>query len=115
VIFRKASSIASAGSVGLSRTSASRNRCPRGSLPNSLPSPSGRGSSKAEGEGSRLTYRTVKTIDFDNPDANDWLAVNQFTVVENKHNRRPDVLIFVNGLPLGVVELKNAADEDATI
>ena len=83
--------------------------------PSPPPSPTGRGSSGAEGEGSRLTYRTVKIIDFENPDANDWLAVNQFTVVENKHNRRPDALIFVNGLPLGVVELKNAADEDATI
>jgi len=57
----------------------------------------------------------ARLIDFDNPENNDWLAVNQFTVVENKHNRRPDVVIFVNGLPLGVVELKNAADEDATI
>jgi type I restriction enzyme R subunit len=45
----------------------------------------------------------------------DWLAVNQFTVVENKHERRPDVVLFVNGLPLAVMELKNAADEDATI
>ena len=57
----------------------------------------------------------ARLIDFDNPDKNDWLAVNQFTVVENKHNRRPDVVIFVNGLPLGLLELKNAADEDATI
>ena len=43
----------------------------------------------------------ARLIDFDDPDNNDWLAVNQFTVVENKHNRRPDVVIFVNGLPLG--------------
>ncbi|MDT7920361.1 MAG: type I restriction endonuclease subunit R [Meiothermus sp.] len=57
----------------------------------------------------------VKVIDFDNPTNNDWLAVNQFTVVENKHHRRPDVVLFVNGLPLVVVELKNAADEEATI
>jgi type I restriction enzyme R subunit len=57
----------------------------------------------------------AQLIDFQNGDNNDWLAVNQFTVVENKHNRRPDVVIFVNGLPLGIVELKNAADEDATI
>ena len=49
------------------------------------------------------------------PDDNDWLAVNQFTVVENKHTRRPDVVLFVNGLPLAVLELKNAADENATI
>lgn len=57
----------------------------------------------------------VWPIDFDNPENNDWLAVNQFTVIEGQHNRRPDVVIFVNGLPLGVIELKNPADEDATI
>jgi len=54
-------------------------------------------------------------LDFDDPRNNDWLAVNQFTVTENKHTRRPDVVLFVNGLPLAVIELKNAADEDATI
>ena len=54
-------------------------------------------------------------IDFDDPAENDWLVVNQFTVVENKHERRPDIVLFVNGLPLGVIELKNTADEDATI
>ena len=54
-------------------------------------------------------------IDFNNPDANDWLAVNQFTVVENRHERRPDIVLFANGLPLGLIELKNPADEDATI
>ena len=57
----------------------------------------------------------ARVLDFDAPAANDWLAVNQFTVVENKHERRPDVVLFVNGLPLGVIELKNPADEDATI
>ena len=54
-------------------------------------------------------------IDFDKPANNHWRAVNQFTVTENKNNRRPDVVLFVNGLPLGVIELKNPADEDATI
>ena len=54
-------------------------------------------------------------IDFDKPTNNHWLAVNQFTVTENKNNRRPDVVLFVNGLPLGVIELKNPTDEDATI
>ena len=54
-------------------------------------------------------------IDFDKPANNHWLVVNQFTVTENKNNRRPDVVLFVNGLPLGVIELKNPADEDATI
>ena len=57
----------------------------------------------------------VRLLDFDSPEANDWLAVNQFTVIEGQHNRRPDVVLFVNGLPLAVIELKNAADEDATI
>jgi len=53
-------------------------------------------------------------IDYGKLDANDWLAVNQFTVVEGPINRRPDVVVFVNGLPLAVLELKNAAEEDAT-
>ena len=54
-------------------------------------------------------------VDFDNPTNNDWLAVNQFTVTEDQNERRPDVVLFVNGLPLGVVELKNPADDEATI
>ena len=75
-------------------------------------------------DGVTVEYRTpdgeirgaqARVLDFDNTDANDWLAVNQFTVVENKHSRRPDIVLFVNGLPLAVVELKNAADENATI
>ena len=57
----------------------------------------------------------VRVVDFDAPEANDWLAVNQFTVVENKHERRPDIVLFVNGLPLGIIELKNPTDENATI
>ena len=57
----------------------------------------------------------ARVIDFDDRQANDWLAVNQFTVVENRRERRPDVVLFVNGLPLAVVELKNPADENATI
>jgi len=57
----------------------------------------------------------VKLLDFEDPQANDWLAVNQFTVIEGQHTRRPDIVVFVNGLLLAVVELKNAADEDATI
>jgi len=57
----------------------------------------------------------VWLVDFADVQANDWLAVNQFTVIEQGHNRRPDVVVFLNGLPLGLIELKNAADEDATI
>ena len=57
----------------------------------------------------------VRLIDFNEPERNDWVAVNQFTVIEGQHNRRPDVMIFINGLPLGLIELKNAADEDTDV
>ena len=57
----------------------------------------------------------VYLVDSKNLDSNDWLAVNQYTVIENNHNRRPDVVIFVNGLPLAVFELKNPADVNATV
>ncbi len=57
----------------------------------------------------------ARVLDFDEPGNNDWLAVNQFTVAEGQHTRRPDVVLFVNGLPLAVIELKNPADENATI
>jgi len=57
----------------------------------------------------------AQVIDFDDPDNNDWLAVNQFTVSEGQHTRRPDVVLFLNGLPLAVIELKNPADENATV
>jgi type I restriction enzyme R subunit len=57
----------------------------------------------------------VRLVDFSDVSANDWYVVNQFTVVESGSNRRPDVVVFVNGLPLAVIELKNAADEEATI
>ncbi len=57
----------------------------------------------------------VWLIDFNNPENNEFVVANQFTVIENNHNKRPDVILFVNGLPLVVMELKNAADEKATI
>ena len=64
----------------------------------------------------------VQVIDFENIENNDWLVVNQYTVTETlkvsqtfRVSRRPDVVIFINGLPLAVIELKNAADENATI
>ena len=57
----------------------------------------------------------ARVVDFDNPDNNDWLAVNQFTVTDNRNTRRPDIVLFLNGLPLGVIELKNPTDEDATV
>ncbi len=57
----------------------------------------------------------VKLIDFQNPNNNDFLVVNQFTVKGTKGNRRPDVVVFINGLPIAVLELKNPADENADI
>jgi len=57
----------------------------------------------------------VWLVDFKNPENNDCLVVNQFTVIENNVNKRPDVLLFVNGLPLVVIELKNPTDENATV
>jgi len=57
----------------------------------------------------------ARVIDFDDPDNNDWLTVNQFTVAEGQNVRRPDTVLFVNGLPLGVIELKNAASENADV
>ncbi len=57
----------------------------------------------------------VQLMDFDDPHSNDFAAINQFTIIEAGKNRRPDVVLFVNGLPLVVIELKNQADEDATI
>ena len=62
-----------------------------------------------------ISGEQARLIDFDDPAENDWLAVNQFTVIENRANRRPDVVIFVNGMPLGVIELKNPGDENATL
>jgi type I restriction enzyme R subunit len=57
----------------------------------------------------------VWLIDFKNPENNDYLVVNQFTIVEKNNNKRPDLIIFVNGLPLVVFELKNAEKEQATV
>jgi type I restriction enzyme R subunit len=68
-----------------------------------------------QGEEGRTVHDKAWLFDFGEIENNDWLAVNHFTVIEGQHNRRPDIVIFVNGLPLAVIELKNAADEDATI
>jgi type I restriction enzyme R subunit len=74
-------------------------------------------------EGIPVTYRKnreekgdiVKIIDFENPENNEFHAINQFTVIENHINKRPDIVLFVNGIPLVVIELKNPAIENATI
>lgn len=66
-------------------------------------------------------YDKVWLVDFDHPEANEWLAVNQYTVTDvnlttrSKTNRRPDIVLFVNGIPLVVIELKNPADASATM
>ena len=66
-----------------------------------------------EGEGKKRDH--VQLIDFHNPDNNQFLVVNQFTVKGTKMNRRPDVVVFINGLPIAVIELKNPADESADV
>lgn len=66
-------------------------------------------------ENGREVYKTVWLLDLDDLENNDWLVANQFTVIEEHRNRRPDIVVFVNGLPLAVIELKNPADEKATI
>jgi type I restriction enzyme R subunit len=62
-----------------------------------------------------MVHDIVHLFDFEDPQNNDFLAVNQFTVIENNNNRRPDIVLFINGLPLAVIELKNPVDEKATI
>ncbi|GMV63770.1 MAG: hypothetical protein AMXMBFR74_29370 [Parvibaculum sp.] len=67
------------------------------------------------GEDGTIRGDKVRLIDFDDPSANDFLATGQFTVVEGGVNRRPDIVVFVNGLPLGVIELKAPGGESATL
>ena len=62
-----------------------------------------------------IGYDPVRVLDFEEPANNDWAVVSQMTIVESGHNRRPDVIVFVNGLPLAVIELKNAIAENATV
>ncbi len=66
-------------------------------------------------EDGTLASGKVRLVDFDVLEQNDWLAVNQFVVIDGPNNRRPDVVVFVNGLPLGVIELKAPGSMDATL
>ena len=66
-------------------------------------------------DGNQQVGIRLKVIGFDDPASNDWLVVNQLAIQGSKHNRRPDVVVYVNGLPLAVIELKNPADEKADI
>ena len=66
-------------------------------------------------KGSESRGDLVRLIDFKKPENNNFCAINQFTVIEDRHNHRPDIVLFINGLPLAVIELKNPRDEKATI
>jgi type I restriction enzyme R subunit len=92
------------GTPSLTQTNRAFHRMLRDGVPVEYPRPDG-----------SIAGDHVRLVDFGDVRANDWLAVKQFTVIEGQHNRRPDIVVFVNGLPLGLIELKNASDEDATI
>ena len=92
------------GAPSLTQTNRRFHRMLRDGVPVEYPRPDG-----------SIAGDHVRLVNFADVSANDWLAVSQFTVIEAQHNRRPDIVVFVNGLPLGLIELKNAADEDATI
>lgn len=74
-------------------------------------------------EGVKVSYQQdgnergdiVWLIDFEHPENNEFVVANQFTVIENNQKKRPDIVVFINGLPVVVIELKNAADENATM
>lgn len=66
-------------------------------------------------KGDRIIGDKVWLIDYEESNNNEFLVVNQFTIIENNVNKRPDIILFINGLPLVVIELKNAVDENATI
>ncbi len=66
-------------------------------------------------KGDRIVNDKAFLVDYQHPEKNDWLIINQFTIVENGNNRRPDLLVFLNGLPVAIFELKNPAEEKADI
>ena len=92
------------GTPSLTQTNRAFHRMLRDGVPVEYPRPDG-----------SIAGDHVRLVDFGDVRANDWLAVNQFTVIEGQNNRRPDIVVFINGQPLGLIELKNAADEDATV
>ena len=67
---------------------------------------------EASGKDGETLNITVNLIDFDDPESNEFLVVNQFTVKESKQARRPDIVVFVNGIPLGVIELQSSAQSN---
>ncbi len=92
------------GAPSLTQTNRAFHRMLRDGVPVEYPRPDG-----------SIAGDHVRLVDFREVWANDWFVVNQFTVIEGQHSRRPDIVVFVNGLPLGLIELKSATDEDATI
>jgi type I restriction enzyme R subunit len=92
------------GTPSLTQTNRAFHRMLRDGVPVEYPRPDG-----------SIAGDHVRLVDFGDVRANDWFVVDQFTVIEGQHNRRPDIVVFVNGLPLGLIELKNAADENTTI
>lgn len=66
-------------------------------------------------KGDRIAGDKVWLINYTHPENNEFLVINQFTVIEGNVNKRPDIILFINGLPLVVIELKNASDENATL
>ncbi|MDG6949989.1 MAG: type I restriction endonuclease subunit R [Nitrososphaerota archaeon] len=70
---------------------------------------------ESRGKDGRIKGDKAWLVGFDHPENNDWLVVNQFAVIKNGHSRRPDLGVFLNGLPVALFELKNPADEEATI
>jgi len=66
-------------------------------------------------KGDRIAGDKVWLIDYAHPENNEFLVINQFTIIEGNFNKRPDIILFINGLPLVVIELKNASDENATL
>jgi type I restriction enzyme R subunit len=92
------------GTPSLTQTNRAFHRMLRDGVPVEYPCPDG-----------SIAGDHVRLVDFATVLANDWLVVNQLTVIEGHHNRRPDLVVFVNGLPLALIELKNAADQEATI
>lgn len=68
-----------------------------------------------EGDDGAVTAARVNLIDYENPANNDWLVINQFTVIAGQYTRRPDVVVFLNGLPVGVIELKAPGSDTATV
>ncbi len=74
-----------------------------------------RGDHPRQRDDETMSGEAAAVVDFENPDNNDWLAVNQVTIKENQSTRRANIVLFLNGLPLGIIELKNPADENTDV